>query len=82
MVNIQLTFRYEDTSDTRQYELECADSLVSSVKEKVLAINASLAAGTDEGLSDFFVSDDGDRFTLISSAKAIEVVETPIDLGV
>lgn len=81
MANVQLTFSYEDTEFTRLYDFEVADSLQADAKQKILDINASLKAGTDGGLSAFFVSDEGTNFTLISSAKFIVTEEEYIDLG-
>lgn len=81
MANVQLTFSYEDTEFTRMYDLEVADSLQADAKQKILDINASLKAGTDDGLSAFFVSDEGTNFSLISSAKFIVTEEEYIDLG-
>lgn len=81
MASIQLTFSYADTDQTRMYELELADSLASSAKTKILAINESLRAGTDGGLSNFFISDYGDNFTRISEAKFIRTEEEYIDLS-
>lgn len=78
----KLVFSYEDTEFTRTYNLEAEDSISSGdCKAKILAINASLAAGTDGGLSDFFVSDIGERFVKISEARLIETTELPIAIG-
>jgi len=81
MAKIQLTFSYADTEATRMYEMEASESLEAEAKAKILAINGSLKAGTDDGLSEFFVSDEGDNFTLISAAKFIVETEEYIDLG-
>ncbi len=80
MANIQLTFSYEDTEFTRVYDFEVADSLQADAKQKILDINASLKAGTDDGLSTFFVSDNGENFSLISAAKFIITEEEYLDL--
>lgn len=81
MAKVQLTFSYADTEFTRMYEMEVADSLSTDAKQKILAVNSSLKASTDGGLSEFFVSDAGDNFTLISSAKFIVETTEYIDLG-
>lgn len=56
-----LTFGYTGTEFTRKYtfnNLTAADC--ANLKTKVLALNASIAGGTDGGLGDFFISDDYD----------------------
>ena len=64
------------------YSLEVDDSIDSSeVKAKILALNASLAAGTSDGFNEFFVSDMGDFLVKISEAKMVEVTETPVAIG-
>ena len=78
---VQLTFAYENTNFERIYTLEVASTLTrENVKQNILAVNASLQAGTDGGLSTFFTSEEGDNFTLISSAKLIETDEEILDL--
>lgn len=81
MADVQLTFAYEDTDFTRTYQLEIADSLQADAKGRIIEINNSLKSGTDDGLSDFFVSDNGERFTLISAAKFIVTTEEYINLA-
>lgn len=81
MAKIQMEFSYADTEFTRLYELDVADSLMADAKQKILNINASLKAGTDGGLSTFFVSDEGDNFTLISAAKFTITEEEFLDLN-
>jgi len=81
MAKVQLTFSYADTTFERMYEMEIADSLEADAKQKILAVNSSLKASTDGGLSEFFVSDAGDNFTLISAAKFIVETTEYIDLG-
>jgi len=79
---VQLTFGYEDTDFERTYELDVADSINnSSIKNAVISINVSLNASTDGGLSDFFISDDGDKFSRIITAKRIRKEEIYVDLG-
>lgn len=80
--SVQLTFGYQDTEFERTYEIDVAESVSSAdIKSKVLAINASLAASTDGGLSNFFTSDEGDNFTRIIVAKRIHKEELYVDLG-
>lgn len=79
---LKCTFSYADTEYTRMYSLEVDESIDSDeVKTKILALNASLAAGTSGGLNEFFVSDIGDYFVKISEAKMVEVTETPVAIG-
>ncbi len=57
----KLTFGYSNTDFTRTYKFDGLSAAgVSGVKAAVLAVNASLTAGTDGGLSTFFRSDDYD----------------------
>ena len=74
------TFKYADDT-TRIYDLEVDDSLAAGVKEKVIAFNASLTGGTAGGLSTFFVSDGGENLLMISEAKLISTVITPVSIG-
>ena len=59
--DIKLTLGYGGTDFERKLTLSDVDSVsaaTETVRGKVKAINASLEAGTDDGLSDFFRSDD------------------------
>ena len=59
--SLALTFGYAGTNFTRIYTETVADSITAAnVKTAVDAINASLKAGTADGLSDFFLADDFD----------------------
>lgn len=59
--SVTLTLGYSNTEFTRKWKIDgISDSDYANVKSKILAVNASLAAGTDDGLSDFFRSDDYD----------------------
>ena len=66
------------------------DSALAGVKSAILAINASLAGGTDGGLKDFFRSDDFDdsdssdiigQFTGIVAAQIDSTQVTEINLN-
>lgn len=82
MITVDLTFAYENTDFTRLYSLEGADSLNSAdIKAHILQINDSLKNGTAGGLSTFFVSDTGDNFVSISSAKKTITTEEYLDLS-
>ena len=79
--SITLTFGYDGTDFTRKYKFEdVEDEALSTVAEKVKAINASLAAGTDDGLGNFFLSDDGKPFNVILAAASDKVISEEIDL--
>lgn len=59
--SIQIDLGYTNTDSKRQMTFSNVDAgALSSVKSKILAINASLASGTDGGMKDFFRSDDYD----------------------
>lgn len=56
---VTLTLGYEGTDFARKMKFDgVADSLLADVKTKCKAVNASLKAGTDDGLGDFFRADD------------------------
>ena len=74
------TFKYADDT-TRIYDLEVDDSLAAGVKQNVINFNASLAGGTAGGLSTFFVSDGGENLLMISEAKLISTITTPVSIG-
>lgn len=81
------TFGYTNTDFTRQYKVEnLAASALTGIKSGVLALNASLAAGTAGGISSFFIADDFDTvtgtgyFRAIVAAQAKSSEETTIPL--
>ena len=88
--SVILTLGYTNTDFTRQFKIDNVDAgAFSSVKDNVLAVNASLLAGTDDGLAQFFLSDDYDatdsenvigKFNGIVDATIVEQTITPIDL--
>ena len=58
-----IEFGYGQTDFKRTYALELNDSIAAAdrnnyVRSAVQAINASLSAGTDNGLKDFYLADD------------------------
>ncbi len=84
---VKLTFGYEGTDFTRRMTISgVADSLIPNVKANVKAVNASIAGGTDDGLADFFRSDDYDSdegigtFTGITAATVVTTETTHINL--
>lgn len=55
---VELTMGFEGTDFQRKMKFDSvADSLLADVKPKIKAINASLKAGTDGGLGEFFRAD-------------------------
>lgn len=62
--SVTLKFGYTNTDSSRQYTFAgVSNAALSGIEPAMLAINASLAAGTDDGLSAFFRSDDFDDST-------------------
>ena len=90
--SVTMTFGYGNTDFTRKYKFDGLDAAaMPNIKSKILAINASLAGGTDGGLGDFFRSDDYDdsdsnliigKFTGIVAAQSDNVEEEEIDLNI
>lgn len=85
MANNSITIKlaFEDTDETRQITFEdLPDSALNlgTIKTRINAINASLAAGTSGGLNEFFLSNDGDNFASIASAHTISEIETVINI--
>ena len=67
-----LTFGYSGTTFTRQYRFDgLTTSQCNALKNKVIALNDSIASGTDDGLSDFFISDDFDPSNNVGKCKGI-----------
>lgn len=77
---VKMTLSYDD-DDKRNYDFSCDENDLLAVKSKIVAVNTSLAGGTDDGMSDFFLSDNGGNLTKISAAQIISVEETVLDLG-
>ena len=82
-INANITFGYDGTDFRRTYSIPLADSLTADsvsaadrndfVRNAVQAVNASLSAGTDNGLKDFYLADDFDgtngKFNRITNAE-------------
>lgn len=80
--SLRLTFGYEDSEQKRNYTFSgVKSSVMPDIKDKVEAINASLAAGTDTSLAAFFTDNDGNNFKKIEQAVLTVTTETPLDLG-
>ena len=82
---LQLTFGYANSSSTDKFAFDIEDSIAAAsgtIKSNIQAVNASLSAGTDGGLSDFFVAEDfdgvGGVFNRISAAAIVSKTETII----
>lgn len=80
MKTVKTKFKYADDS-TRVYDFDFEDSLESGIKTKILAINSSLQAGTDGGLSTFFVSDAGQNFVIIDGATITSSSVVPLTIA-
>lgn len=83
--SIKLTFCYVGTDSTRTYTIgNVADSIVadtSAIKNKIKAINASLAGGTSGGLNEALRSDDfnaAENIGVFQRIKAAQINETEI----
>lgn len=84
------TFGYTNTDFTRKYKVDGISAAgMSGIKAGILALNASMEAGTAGGLSTFFLSDDYDasnpalvvgNFKGIIAAQSDSVQETNIPL--
>ena len=76
---VQLFLGYDDSTATRTMTIsDVPTSVLASVKDKCMAINASLNASTDGGLKDFFCDDDGNKLNSITKAKIIVTEETEL----
>lgn len=59
--SVTFTFGYGGTDFTRKYKFDgVSDDVLEDIKPAILALNASLAGGTDGGLKEFFRADDYD----------------------
>lgn len=80
---LKMIFAYADTEFTRPYDFPVADSVQpANCKAAILGVNTSLKNNTAGGLSDFFVSDAGENFTLISAAQLEESTTTVLNLNI
>lgn len=89
--SVTLTFGFGGSTETRKYKFDNVDDdALANVKTKIKAINASLAAGTDAGLANFFRADDYNdadpnnivgKFVKIVAAQYDEVTTTDIPLN-
>ena len=87
----KMVFGYSNTDFTRTYNFAgLSAAAITGLKSNVMAVNASLAAGTDNGLADFFRSDDYDasdseniigKFTGIVTLQSFVEEEEDINLS-
>ena len=82
---LSVTTAYNNSDQTRTYNLEIADSLEpATVQANIIALNNSIASGQVNDLVNLFVSDDYDSsdgtgtLTGITAAKIQKITETPI----
>lgn len=76
--SVRITLAYEDAT-SKNYTFNGVDELMfGDVKDKVKAINQSLAAGTANDFANTFVSANGQPCKLISDARLISTVQEVI----
>lgn len=78
--SVILKFGYTNTESTRQYTIAgISNAALSGIESGIQAINASLAAGTDDGLSAFFRADDFDDSTATVVGAFNKITEARIE---
>lgn len=71
-----MTMAYKNTDFTRTYTFSgISAASLSGIESAIVAVNTSLAAGTDDGLSDFFRADDYDSANNIGQLSKISKVK-------
>lgn len=79
--SVKLTLGYSNSEQNRQLTFsDVAESLIPDVKDNIIAINDSIEAGTDGGLTSFFKDDDGNNFSGITAAQIIAETVKSISL--
>lgn len=77
--DVELYLGYDNSNFVRTVTINNVSmSALTDVKSKCMAINASLAASTDGGMSNFFVDDNGNSLKEITKAKIIITEETEL----
>ena len=77
--DVEISLGYNNSNFIRTVTISNVSmSALATVKDKCLAINASLTASTDGGMKDFFVDDSGNSLKEITKAKIISVQETEL----
>lgn len=77
--SVNLKLGYKNTDFTRTYTIDdVARSDLQYITEKVNAINASIEAGTDDGLHNFYRADDFDESQDIGTMIGIIEAESVI----
>lgn len=75
---VTLTFGYKGTDFTRKYKFDDVETgALSSVKDNVLAFNASVTGGASSagGLDTFFISDDYDAANNVGELASITAAQ-------
>lgn len=78
--SVKIKLLYTDSTN-RDYEFSVSRDDMVDIEDNIIAINTSLASGTDGGLKTFFVSNGGASLSKISEAQIISINETVLDLG-
>jgi len=74
---LTLTLGYKDTNFIRKMKFGgLSDADLTNLVANVQAFNASIAGGTDDGLNEFFVSDDFDATNNIGTLAGITAAST------
>ena len=81
--SLKVVLAYTGTDFKRAYNFtDVTQEAITSAKNKILAINASLQAGTSDGMDTFFLSDDYDgtngKLEKIEKATAYMVEEVDL----
>lgn len=78
-ITVNVKLGYKNTDFTRTYGIDdVARDDIQYIQEKINAINASIAAGTDGGMSAFFLADDYDESEDIGTMVGIIEAEAVI----
>ena len=76
--SVKVTLAYEDAT-SRNYTFNGVDNMyLPDVKDKVIAINESLEAGTANNFKNTFVSNNGATVKMISKAQIITLQQEVI----
>ena len=82
-VTLSFKLNYHESEQKRSYSisgLSLATLDVDSIRTGAQNINDSLTAGTDGGMSAFYVDDDGNYLTKLTELQLVSVTETPISV--
>lgn len=74
--SVTLTFGYKGTDFTRKYKFDDVENVsASAVANNVIAFNASVTGGTDDGVGTFFISDDYDATNNVGELASITAAQ-------